>query len=231
MSVSGLGPAEAARVVDHRLLALGDMLVDAPAADRWRSAAVDAVRVEHARNPFERGVAKNLAVRAAVAAGCPAAVAQQLVANAVQRQELTLEGARLRLPTHQVHFDQRQSEAADLLLKLLDGNGFAPPDLSAAVAEADAADVVAELEASERIHRIAANLAMTTAALDRAHAMLWNAFQEEGPLTASRARNVLETTRKYVLPLLAALDHRGCTRRQGDLRVVADIGHHAPSGH
>jgi selenocysteine-specific elongation factor len=169
-------------------------------------------------------------VRAAVEAGCPAVAAQHIVANAVQRQELLLEGARLRLPTHRVQFDGHQSEAADLLLKLLDGSGFAPPDLSAAVAEAGAADVVAELEASGQILRIGPNIAMTSAALDRAHALLWDAYQAAGPVTASRARDVLDTTRKYVLPLLAALDQRGCTRRSGDVRIVADVGHHDRSG-
>jgi selenocysteine-specific elongation factor len=83
-----------------------------------------------------------------------------------------------------------------------------------------------ELEASGRVVRIALDLAMTSEALDRAHELLLAAYLEDGPLTASRARDVLGTTRKYVLPLLAALDQRGCTRRRGDLRVVLDVAHH-----
>jgi selenocysteine-specific elongation factor len=227
MALAGLGPADIVdqRLLDQRLLALGDTLVDAGQADRWRSAAIDAVRAEHARQPMERAVSKDVAVRATIAAGCPAAVAARVVADAVYRQDLVADGAKLRLPTHLVRFDTRQSEAAELLLKLLDSGGFAPPDFSSAVAAAKAGDVVAELEASGQIQRIAPNLATTSDLLHRAHALLWDVFLQEGPLTASRARDVLATTRKYILPLLAALDQRGWTRRQGDVRVVLDIRH------
>jgi hypothetical protein len=36
---------------------------------------------------------------------------------------------------------------------------------------------------------------------------------------------VLDTSRKYALPLLEELDRRGVTRRQGDIRVFVDTGH------
>lgn len=229
MALSGLGPASATGPVDPRLLSLGDALVDARQAERWRAAAVESVRREHVRQPMDRGAAKDVPVRAAISAGCPAEVAARLVSDAVARRELVLDGARLRLPSHRVQFDARQTEAAERLLELLDSGGFAPPDFASAVAEANAADIVAELDASGRILRIAPNLATTVEVLDRAHALLWEAFLREGPLTASQARDALATTRKYVLPLLATLDQRGCTRRQGDLRVVLDVAHHAKS--
>jgi selenocysteine-specific elongation factor len=149
-----------------------------------------------------------------------------LVADAVARHDLVPDGVRVRLPSHSVQFDARQTAAAEQLIKLLDSGGFTPPDFATAVAEANATDVVAELEASGRIQRIAANLATTAQVLDRAHAQLWDAYLREGPLTASQARDALATTRKYILPLLATLDQRGCTRRQGDLRIVNDVAHH-----
>jgi selenocysteine-specific elongation factor len=37
-------------------------------------------------------------------------------------------------------------------------------------------------------------------------------------LTVSRFRELLRTTRKYALPLLASFDARGVTRRDGDVR-------------
>jgi selenocysteine-specific elongation factor len=225
MALAGLGPA-AARLADPRLLALGDVWVDAALARRWRTAAVEAVGAQHARQPLARGLVKDAVVRTAVDAGCPAAVAPRLVADAIQRGELAVDGARLRLPGHRVTFDERQAGAAEMLLKLLDAGGFAPPELGVVVAEAGAQDLLPELEASGRLLRITPELALTPQMLGRAHTLLWEAFRQEGPLTASRARDVLDTTRKYVLPLLAALDQRGCTRREGDLRTVLDIARH-----
>jgi selenocysteine-specific elongation factor len=182
----------------------------------------------HASHPTERAAPKDIAVRAAIADGCPPVVGALLVANAIDRGELAAEGPAVRLPGHRVQLDQGQSQAAEHLIDLLNGGGFAPPELPDALAQARAADVVRELEASGRLVRIAPDLAMTSETLDRAHVLLLEAFLQGGPLTASRARDVLGTTRKYVLPLLAALDQRGCTRRRGDLRIVLDAGHHQP---
>ena len=42
----------------------------------------------------------------------------------------------------------------------------------------------------------------------------------KGPFTASEARELLATSRKFVIPFLEALDDRGFTRRQGDSRTV-----------
>jgi selenocysteine-specific elongation factor len=125
-----------------------------------------------------------------------------------------------------VQLDAEQARAAELLIELLDAGEFSPPHLADAVAASNAQSVVRELEASGRLVRITADLAMTAQQLDRAHELLYAAFVEEGPLTAARARDVLDTTRKYVLPLMATLDQRGCTRRQGDLRIVMDPTHH-----
>ena len=39
-------------------------------------------------------------------------------------------------------------------------------------------------------------------------------------VTVAQVRDALGTTRKHVLPLLAALDATGVTRRRGDVRVA-----------
>jgi selenocysteine-specific elongation factor len=213
-------------LADGRLVMLGNVLVDACNARQWQAAAVTAVGQHHADHPTERAAAKDVAVRAVIAAGCPVPVGALLVADAVDRQELAAEGIGLRLPAHQVRLDEGQSRAAERLIELLNEGRFAPPDFRGVVAEVGAADVVSELEASGRLVRISADLAMTSETLNLAHDLLRAAFLDAGPLTASQARDALGTTRKYVLPLLAALDQRGCTRRQGDLRVVLDTGHH-----
>jgi selenocysteine-specific elongation factor len=41
-------------------------------------------------------------------------------------------------------------------------------------------------------------------------------------LTLSEIREILETTRKYAVPLCEYLDRIGFTKRQGDVRVLAE---------
>ena len=57
-------------------------------------------------------------------------------------------------------------------------------------------------------------------ALDQARQLIVVALHERGTLTVSDARDILRSTRKYVLPLLARLDAEGVTRRRGDERLL-----------
>lgn len=57
------------------------------------------------------------------------------------------------------------------------------------------------------------------AAIDQARTILTDAFAGVDGLTVAEIRDLLGTTRKYVLALLAHLDGNGMTRRRDDLRI------------
>ena len=48
------------------------------------------------------------------------------------------------------------------------------------------------------------------------------AIADNGGLTLSQIREILETTRKYAVPLCEYLDRIGFTKRKGDFRVLAE---------
>ncbi len=58
-----------------------------------------------------------------------------------------------------------------------------------------------------------------TVAIDQARAILTEAFAGSDGLTVAEIRDLLGTTRKYVLALLAHMDGNGMTRRRDDLRI------------
>jgi selenocysteine-specific elongation factor len=60
----------------------------------------------------------------------------------------------------------------------------------------------------------------TAEALEEARRRIAGAVVERGELTVADARDVLESTRKYVLPILARMDAEGVTRRRGDARIA-----------
>ncbi|MNT45038.1 Selenocysteine-specific elongation factor [compost metagenome] len=53
-------------------------------------------------------------------------------------------------------------------------------------------------------------------------ARLRDHFGSNTPFTTSEARELLGTSRKYVIPFLEYLDGQGVTRRVGDTRVVVE---------
>jgi selenocysteine-specific elongation factor len=60
----------------------------------------------------------------------------------------------------------------------------------------------------------------STAALGRARALVVDALRERQTLTVADVRDVLQSTRKYVVPIVTWLDRTGVTRRRGDDRVA-----------
>jgi selenocysteine-specific elongation factor len=56
-------------------------------------------------------------------------------------------------------------------------------------------------------------------ALEQARRIVAAAVQERGSLTVAEIRDLLGSTRKYVVPIANWLDAQGVTRRQGDERV------------
>jgi len=56
--------------------------------------------------------------------------------------------------------------------------------------------------------------------IDRVRELVVQYIRSHGKLTLSDCRNLLQTTRKYMLPLLYYLDEIGVTLRVGDDRVL-----------
>jgi selenocysteine-specific elongation factor len=198
---------------------LAEHYVDQRALDGWTAALVAAVAHHHATHPLQRSMARPAAARAVAAAGCPTTVVDAAIDHMVAAGAIVREESGLRAPGHEVQLDAAQRTARDRLVAVLRAEPYAPPPLSTAAAQAGAtAGLVAQMETAGHIVRLSGDLAMAGSAVDEATALLRDAAGREGALTASRARQILGTSRKYTLPLLEELDRRGITRRIGDTR-------------
>ncbi|MDQ3344283.1 MAG: SelB C-terminal domain-containing protein, partial [Actinomycetota bacterium] len=180
-----------------------------------------ALQTHHRANPVERVAAKDLAGRAAVAAGCPRQLAGSLLDALARAGTIVAEGPGLRHPDHAVRLDPAQADARRSLLAELDAAGCNPPALRDVAGQAKASPaLLREMEAAGDLVRLGPDIAMSAGAVGGAIDQLRTAFAAEGPMTAARAKEVLRTSRKYALPLLEELDRRGVTRRRGDVRDV-----------
>jgi selenocysteine-specific elongation factor len=217
--------AEAARGAAKAagLLTLGPAWAHPGAASRWATAVTDALRRYHDAHPLERAAPKDAAHRAAAASGCPPELAGVFLDLLARCGRVVAEGPGLRTPQHSVRLDPHQAGARDRLLSALSASPFSPPGLREAATGAGAStELVRELEAAGMIVRLTPDIALAAAAVEDAVAQLRRAYEQEGPLTAARAKQVLGTTRKFALPLLETLDRLGRTRRRGDVREVLD---------
>jgi selenocysteine-specific elongation factor len=112
--------------------------------------------------------------------------------------------------------DAAESPEARKLLDALDAAPFSPPAPSdvgatqALVRTLTRAGLLTDLD----------GVVFSTAALERARTLVVDALRERQSLTVADVRDVLGSSRKYVVPLVTWLDRTGVTRRRGDDRIA-----------
>jgi selenocysteine-specific elongation factor len=97
------------------------------------------------------------------------------------------------------------------LIATLDATPFSPPapDSPALVRALVRAGALVDLD----------GVIFTTSALDDARRRIARAVIERGEMTVSELRELLGTSRKYMLPIANRMDNEGVTKRRGDVRV------------
>lgn len=102
--------------------------------------------------------------------------------------------------------------------------GFTPPAWEEVARQQSlepeaASEVLHYLLRQGELVRVGEDIYFSRQALEAAKARIAAFLEEHGHITLAEARDLLGSTRKYVLPLLEYLDQIKFTRRQGDLRV------------
>ncbi len=128
-------------------------------------------------------------------------------------------GALIRLPDFVPCFTPTQQQQVEYLLGRFAMQPYMPPgrmEVEALVG----GEVLQALIEQGRILKFTDGVLFTREAYEEAVQRLVAYMRERGTMTVSEARNVLNTSRKYILPLLEHLDTLRITRRQGDERML-----------
>jgi len=215
---------EAVRQAVEPLLASGevvgtqDTLVARAHWEGWLERLRDALAQYHAANPLRTGMAKEeLRTRVQMpAALLPAALAELVAKGAI------LEDAReVRLAQHRATLPQTQQEAARRLLDEVAAGGFTPPTLGELSSRYPLTPALLQhLVAQGLLVRLNDDVALGRDAYARALDLIAGFIREHGQITVAQARDLLGSSRKYVLPLLEWLDAQRVTRRVGDDRIL-----------
>src|SRR5205823_3148968 len=139
-------------------------------------------------------------------------------------------GGFIRLPNFVPTFTSAQQQKVEQLLRQFRVNPYTPPGRAEAEAMVGAEVLVALIEQGKLVKLGGSGGSQEANAVlflhetyDEALERLLTYLREHGRITVAAARDVLGTTRKYVLPLLEHMDERKMTRRIGDERVLIHI--------
>jgi selenocysteine-specific elongation factor len=221
-ALSGLPLSVTQRALE-RLSAQGRVRAVGPywfALSVWQALTVEARRLVeeyHRQHPLRAGLSKEewrqrlgLAPRLAAEIG-----------EALKTESHLSEAAPglLRLPDFAPILTDEQQRQVEHLLRLFRERPSAPPTRAEAEAQVGA-ELLSALIEQGRLIKVSDNILFLREAYEEAVARLSSSLQEHTTLTVAQARDLLGTTRKYILPLLEYLDEQHITRRVGEVRVL-----------
>jgi len=192
----------------------------------WESlvdAAVRLVREQHQQYPLRSGLSKEeWRARLHLPPKMATEVFAVLQAEGhleVVASEANTTGGFIRLPGFAPTFTVAQQQLVEQLLRYFKDNPYAPP-VRAEAETVVGTEILASLIEQGKLVKLGDNVLFLRETYEEALVKLLAYLREHGKITAAEARDVLGTTRKYVLPLLEHMDERHITRRAGDERVL-----------
>ncbi len=200
-------------------LRIGDWCVTTGLRDHTSEMLTEMLRTHHARHPLDDGApleegrsAIKATLRSARAPTDPSLVDALLASTPGTIRTATT----VRLDTHRVSLDDRSEELARLLAAISGEHEAAPPTVPELLADGIPSDVLEAASRAGAVTRIAPDLVVAPALVDRAMAIV-RAHADTG-VTVSALRSELGTSRRFAVPLLGWMDRQGRTVRRGDLR-------------
>ena len=209
---AGLGATEAAALSNDLVrsgaaVRLGRWLVDGDTVAALRTAAARQVSAHHERAPHEPGMDL-------------AALASELRVDTDRLRAALADDGNLVVERGYVRDATRRSRSADsaearALLDALEAAPFSPPEPASVGA---APPLVRSLTREGSVVDLD-GIVFASGAVDEARRRVRAALRDRGTVTVADVRDLLGSTRKYVLPILNRLDAEGVTRRRGDDRI------------
>jgi selenocysteine-specific elongation factor len=196
-----------AMVTSGRALRVGDAVAASEHLESLRRSARERVTTHHEREPHARGIDL-------------ASLASSLRCDSA-RLRTALEGdPNLVVEREIVRFVDHLGRASDdpegqRFIEALEATPYAPPSAT----EAGVDPRIARALVREAVVVELDGMMFAASAFARARQLLAATVVERGTLTVSDARDLLGSSRKFVLPIVNQLDREGVTRRRGDDRI------------
>jgi selenocysteine-specific elongation factor len=183
---------------------------------------LDTIGEFHSSKPESPGItAKQLCT----ASQLPNDLVDAIIALLISQGKLVERKHRLALPEHQEIFNEEQQKLLEDVESLFSNRPFNPPkceeivELAAATPE-KVQKILQILIEQEQLVRVENNLLFHCKAIDQARRTLISFISEEGRLESVKFKYLLDTSRKFAIPLLDYFDRIGVTRRVGNTRYL-----------
>ena len=195
--------------------------------DKWngfRERLRSALEAFHKGHPLAPGMDLE-EVRARLAAGVSARLVRDLADLLAAEGVCVRDGNHLRLPDHRVELGAREKSLSAEIAAALARNPLAPPYLkeiekAVGVERPKLNEVIRVMERQGEVVRVTTELYYLRASIDRIKGDLYSYFETHEEMSAATFRDILQSSRKYTIPVLEHFDRTGVTMRVGDVRKL-----------
>ncbi len=200
----------------------GGRSVHGDVAEAARSRVLDVLARLHQREPLVPTHSKASLLQAT---GLERSLFEAVLEELHHRGAIVIEkGGWIRRSDFQVQLDDGQERLLGQLEARFLQSGFTPPsraDISRDVAARDLARLLDLLEKQGRLTRLSSDIVLHADIVARARqTLVQQAEASGGQVDIPALRDALQTSRKYLIPLLELFDREGLTKRIGDRRVL-----------
>lgn len=187
------------------------------------AALIDAVTLFHREHPLRAGMDPQALRRAAPAATADA-LTDHVLEGLTRRHVLAMRDGRVALVDHVPDPTPEQQGVMDRIERALADAGYAPPrldELRHALGQPhDLLDLLALLETRGLALRLEHDLFIHSHTVDRITRDVRSRFAGREDVGPAEFRDVIPTSRRHLMPILAYLDRAGVTARVGEGRAV-----------
>jgi selenocysteine-specific elongation factor len=196
----------------------------AQSLQKWLAALENALLGFHIKNPEQTGIAKG-ALEQLVGWKGQTGSFDALLLEAQRLSKLDIAASQISHLQAGGKARELESQAEDKLLALLAAAGSAPPALgeligSSGMSSTHVYRALGALEKRGLVGHISKEFYFAAAALDGLENAVREYLSAHQSASVAELRDVMQTSRKYAVPLLEYLDAKGVTRRNGDLRSL-----------
>ncbi|HCL00519.1 MAG TPA: hypothetical protein DHW42_10510 [Candidatus Marinimicrobia bacterium] len=184
---------------------------------------IDLVKRYHRQKPLSPGKAKTEIFEAAK---IPPVLGNYILKQLSDDKRIKISGDKVALADFSLEFSNAQQRFIDDLESQLQSAAFNPPDLqeihrSTALPEKDIQLIIAYLLDQKRVVQIDKDKILHAGIVEKGKSLIREFFSKRESATISELKEVLQTSRKWAIPILNYYDRIGLTVRRGDQRTIS----------
>jgi selenocysteine-specific elongation factor len=192
------------------------MVIAAPHWIALRDKAIQMVQAYHQNFPLRRGIPREeLKSRLKLQ---PRAF-NALVKKLVSENAIVETGSTLAVAGHEIRFDSGQQAKVQALMRRFALSPYSPPSVKECQAEVGE-DVVNALVELGQLKQVSPEVLFRSEDFEQMVSKVRAFINEKGQMTVADARDLFDSSRKYMLALMEHLDATGVTVRDGDFRKL-----------